>query len=385
MIRESMGRKKFYKKILSNCGLKLLTVKVRRPVRLRKKILRRNNDQKPALTWDELRTCALKQGKMHWAAVIESQSPRYWSELQPLAAIVGRHIHDHNVFEQLLTQYDPELSLPAMHGAEKTFIGKGAGTGSLQVYRRVVIDKVPCFEKIYLNESIGFQKNQWFYTSIFPTLDSSVAHPPRLLHVCRGEKISALYFEYLDVVIPTKAEAVDRIASLCEQFYNLDKKSYTATPAIFRSFWMSYGYSSGVAAIVRIFERDRSQFDTFRLMEEAVKGFKHCFCHGDLSINNLISPNHIIDFDECGIYPFGFDIAKVLVGYLEPSSAKDVEHYLESRFSGIIEGNEWNEFLFTTCFFSFVFSCRDGNYSDLKKELFEMLTVVYKEGLKKMR
>lgn len=374
-----MGQKKIIKKIIRKYGFELHTVRLNRPVRLKKKILRRINNNQPALSWNELRTYALKQRKLQWASVIESASPQSWSELQPLAKIVARHIHDHNVFERLLTQYDPKLSLPNMHKEEKIFIAKGAGAGSLQAYRKVVIDNVPCFEKIYLNESIGLQKSQWFYTSILPIFESSVVQAPKLLHVCRGEKMTVLYFEYLDVILPTKAEALDRIASLCGHFYDLDKKSYAVAPAILRNFWMSYGYSSGVAGIVRIFKRDKNKFDTFRLMEETVKDCRHCFCHGDLSINNLILPNHIIDLDECGIYPFGFDIAKVLVGYLNPVSAKEIQQYLESRFSGIVDGDEWNKFLFTACFFSFVFSCRDGKYSDLKKELFEMLTDLHNE------
>ena len=378
-----MGQKKIIKKIIKKYGFELHTVRLNRPVHLRKKILRRINNNQPALSWNELRNHALKQGKEYWVSVIENISPNSWNELQLLARIIAHHIHDHNIFEQLLAHHDPLLSLPRMQDNEKHFIGKGAGTGSLQVYRKVVVENAPCFEKIYRNESLGLRKNQWFYTAINPHLDSSVIQAPKLIHVCRGKKLTALYFEYIDIALPTKAEALEITANKSKYFHALDQTVYATAPSIFYNFAISYGYSSGVAGILRMFDSDRIKFETFRLMEETVKKNKKCFCHGDLSVVNLSSQNHVIDFDESGIYPFGFDIAKVLIGYLQPKSVDEIKLYIENQFKTFVDTTEWEEFLFATCLFSFVFSSKDGKNSDLKKELFEMLTVLHKEILNK--
>lgn len=268
-----------------------------------------------------------------------------------------------------------------MHKHEKMFIGRGAGTGALRVYRKVVIDSVQCFEKIYHNESIGLIKTEWFYSSILPLLETSTIQAPKILYIAKGEKVSALYFEYIDIIHPTQAQAFERATSLYKIFYNINTNTYTPPSKLFYKFHISYFYSSGVAGILKIFKNDKSKFEAFRLMEETVKECRHCFCHGDLSISNMILPTYTIDFDECGIYPFGFDIARVLVRFLKHLSFNEIEQYLESAFSEIAAGVEWNTFLFSVCFFSFVFSSKNSNYNNLQKELFEILIVLHKKIL----
>lgn len=185
------------------------------------------------------------------------------------------------------------------------------------------------------------------------------------------------------MALSTKAEALEITANKSKYFHALDQIVYTTAPSIFYNFAISYGYSSGVAGLLRMFDSDRSKFETFRLMEETVKKNKKCFCHGDLSVVNLSSQNHVIDFDESGIYPFGFDTAKVLIGYFQPKSVDEIKLYIENQFKTFVDITEWKEFLFATCLFSFVFSSKEGKNSDLKKKLFEMLTVLHKEILNK--
>lgn len=374
-----MNRNKTKRKPLGAVGLEYRTIRITAPFKAKKRILRRIGNPMPPLSWRELLFLAEKKGDAHWSRIIRDLQPGSWYELQLLARIISRHVWDHDRFEQLLRNYDPLLELPPIEAGTKRFIGKGSGTGSLQVYRRVELGGRRCFEKIYRNDALGLQKNLWFYDRVEPQLDRSLVAAPRLLHMAKGGKMSALYFEYLEAQSIDQQAALEKSIAITKHFITIERSVLDSAPADFHDFTMSYGYSLGVAGIVGMFEKRRNRLELFRQMEQAAGQCRRAFCHGDLSMANLSDTSLVIDFDECGIYPAGYDIAKMLLGYLGPSSIDEIKLFLERNFRESLGEAAWPDFLFSTLFFSLVLGSRKGRESTVKNELFGTLATMLQQ------
>lgn len=235
---------------------------------------------------------------------------------------------DHVNYERVLKKIDPWLNLPKVNAQQ--FVGSGAGMGSLNCYRRVVLDGVLAFEKVYEIESDAFRKLDWFHQEVLPKFLCRIS-TPAIRHVAKGNKFAVVYFEYLDCIKPAKPKMLfsEAIRLHCV-FAGFDP---AFTSSAITEFEREIMYDDGVRQLKRLLERTGHNVDHQTQLEWFVSSsaVPRVFAHGDLIPPNFSQTGHLLDFDKCGFYPIGYDIAYMLSKRWRISTVSELERVLDKQ------------------------------------------------------
>lgn len=238
-----------------------------------------------------------------------------WNLLKKYSFIAQFH-RNHRFYEAAISKYD-NISFSDVEGI--TFLANGAGSNSLNSYRIVNLtigDKqFECFEKIYLSDSIQLKKVLWFYKVVYPQIEKNVSCPE--IRLIKGDKISIVYFEWIKNDNKSFQET-DMLTFYCDQLFNsfkqinigadyLEDDNYLAfkfdemfiVSHSFTLLWLKQNYS-------------QKEIDQFVEIYSIILNCRtKIFTHGDIGPSNIIN-NHLIDFDNCGMYVEGFEFATIL-------------------------------------------------------------------------
>lgn len=216
----------------------------------------------------------------------------------------------HSRYLTWLRRYDGKLEMPTVQ--EPTFLGcPGGGSGNLNVYRRGRVGGFVVFEKIYDSHSEHLSRTLWFHQTVLPKLEG-VIKTPRILDVAQGEKITAVYFEYVEGTAVKPVDLIPRVLHFCAS--TTDLSDAMAGQRFDFGFQDNSLYRDGVGMLIQLLRsagRSASLISTLEsyLLRPAVQ---KKFAHADLSPSNVWEDGTILDFDQCGFYPDGYDLSRAL-------------------------------------------------------------------------
>ena len=263
-------------------------------------------------------------------------------------------------YNQLLLFFVPEWDLA---NEQYEFVGKqghGLGESSLSTFRKVEIKNEVLFEKVYFNSYADLHKIVWFQENMYPLLKDRI-RIPKIKKIYRGDLISIVYFEYVNLKeFDDNQEFIQSAIELAKYFNTLSennqayiKQVLIADPLFdFRQHFL-YKQTKEIAknSLTKI------NLDLENL-EKQVATSTLAISHGDLYKTNLFQENNLIDWDAFGFYPIGMEVAFLYQRLLEFGiiERNDFFNWLEINFRQAMTEEKWTEFERNALFFLYVFS-----------------------------
>ena len=286
---------------------------------------------------------------------------RHWSEIpaielkkNSLDAIVDRVRlkKDHNYYNLILKTY-----IPSFEDSFKStgFIGYGVGKENLNCYRKVVFleSNEELFEKVYFTDNDKLKSLLWFdeNTSLRQAQELIIPKVKKVLH---GDFLTAVYFEYVNL-LPLNLEllnsSLNKIAIVLYNnslgFENTDK-----TPTFFKEYQSHNYYKNNIDKTIQKFGK---KIDFCKLNKSIANSF-FVISHGDLSETNVCQDNVVIDWDSCGYFPLGLDIAKIYFRLIVNNEYDtNFEGWLINNYQAHIKEEHWLDLYRNFSYFLLIF------------------------------
>jgi len=265
-----------------------------------------------------------------------------------------KQIGSNKMYSKMLHQLIPGMELKL----DKTsFLGKGLGGGSINVFRKIEENQKLLFEKIYFNKDIELKVNIWFYENLYDTLSADLIIPKIWKHFS-GKKITALYYEYKELapltIMQYQKDSLKILGVLykitCFNEHNDKLKFY---PNYIDSYKRHSFYKKRKSQYKSELDANNIELNN---VEIRLEKSKRIISHGDLNQENVYQGFSVIDWDSCGLFPLGFDSAYVYFQLLNKDiNIEDFETWLFENFQEIIEKSDWDDFLFNNYAFLLLF------------------------------
>ena len=260
---------------------------------------------------------------------------------------------DHEAYERVLSAYDAALSF--RRGAlESDFVGSGKGRYTLNSYRKIVLQDSVLFEKIYLRDSVDWRKCNFFYKHVLSALSGDELSVPRLLDVVSGERLVVSRFEFVDFRAIDESDYIDRLVSVTRRLASFEYDS-TLVLGEFKSLELHFGFERCLRKTQAVLEQIGEKNSVLLKMKERCEAMPRFVGHGDLSLPNMGVGSIVLDWDNFGFYPPGFDLAlgSVLKGELLNAEALNsmVERVFPSFSTRCTFDMLWFSFVFFYCVF----------------------------------
>lgn len=304
-------------------------------------------------------------------------------ELKKVTDALGSAGHQ-KIYNDLLQQFVPEWPKTIQ---KSEFIGSGIGRNSLNTYRKVTLEDGIYFEKIFFTSDPGLQSLTWFYHTLYEPLKGHIKIP-KLKMQYRGEILTIVYYEFLKLSPLPKARREKELVNFSKYLYKtsikLDIKDLKI-PDFLKNF----------AGNHNVYKKNRPMVKTklaennwpISVIEERIKTAKHVLTHGDINHRNAFCDKVLIDWDDFGIYPIGFDPALTYYYRLKRNEVHDdFTAWLKVNFAGSIHEEDWADFMRNSVYFLYVFGqsvlFTQNRYSSLEKKLLKSLKLIFKENVR---
>lgn len=261
--------------------------------------------------------------------------------------------HDHRAYEQALMQYDDEVSFEESYSAVG-FVGSGKGQHTLNSYRKLNFDGRMLFEKIYSIDSLDWRKCHYFYEQIHPRLNGSGICVPALLWRLCGNRLVVARFEFIDFSTVDSECYVEEVVRLTNSMASLGPVGADAPPE-FQDLTQHFGFQRCFQKSVRVIEKAREKVGILTLMRKQCEALPRFVGHGDLSRPNMGGDGLVLDWDNFGFYPPGFDLALALVLKDDLLGEDELVSFARQGYEGVREYCTFDEFWFSLVFFYGVF------------------------------
>lgn len=261
---------------------------------------------------------------------------------------------DHEAYERVLSAYDAALSFRP--GAlESDFVGSGKGRYTLNSYRKIVLQDSVLFEKIYLRDSVDWRKCSFFYKHVLPGLHGDELSVPRLLDVVSGERLVVSRFDFVEFLAIDERDYIDRLVSITQRLASFEYSS-ALVPEEFESLDLHFGFERCLRKTQVVLEQQTGEKNSVLFqMKGRCEAMPRFVGHGDLSLPNMGVGSIVLDWDNFGFYPPGFDLAlgAVLKGELLDVDALNlmVERVFPSFAGRCTFEMLWFSFVFFYCVF----------------------------------
>lgn len=246
--------------------------------------------------------------------------------------------------------------------------GYGIGVSSLPAFRKIKTKNELWFEKVYFSDHPDLQRNIFFYNHIYPLLKEKL-QIPKLQKLISGEWLSIVYFDFLKLQkIEKTEELIQEMIAVSLILYQKSKKyqeeiSQLSFPAFIQDFTTHFEYQKNKKLAEKELLKYNISFD--EIEEEINQSFK-VLTHGDIFHTNIFQNKTLIDWDNFGIYPIGFDVAALYYRLLWRNQVdKDFEKWLINNYKNKIDSIHWKVFKRNSFFFLFVFTQKLFKDSDL--------------------
>lgn len=274
-------------------------------------------------------------------------------------------------YQNLLSILVPSLDLKI---DESQFVGSGIGASSLNSFRKVKSGKELYFEKVYFNSSVDLKRIFWFQDHVSVLLNDKVKSP-RILKTFKGELVTIVYFEYLELQVLSSDKKEMALIELSKALYsstflNGDQFEKSNVPDFISKYRSHFQYVRNIDKVKQALNLSKSDINE---IESRIDATKRTLTHGDIQETNAFENSVLIDWDSFGIYPIGLEIAFLFFRLLvDGKKDDDFIGWLEKNYSSVVDKNDWEDFKMNSLYFLYVFSVgllNKGLHPDLKKEL----------------
>ncbi len=240
-------------------------------------------------------------------------------------AQLARCLEDHVQFEEACLVYDADICLK---GGEKCqFIGRGRGENSLNVYRKIWDAQGSClFEKVLFKPSNDYQRIIFFQKAIMPLLGNDFIKVPRVREIREGNRLAAVYWDHVEFaekgcIKKKRMEAIENILRDLSRL-NLENESNLGCDVF--DYSSVQAYREGVDYLSRIINSKKMGVGIDDLLHVGLVDERRVISHGDLYEENYNHQGWVWDWDRCGYYPIGFDLAWAMINIIEFNTFDDI-------------------------------------------------------------
>ncbi|REL24201.1 hypothetical protein DYD21_19670 [Rhodohalobacter sp. SW132] len=259
-------------------------------------------------------------------------------------------------YERIIIAYDRDIQICSYSDCrEATFEGSGFSTAVLNSYRKLMLKEQVLFEKIYFNERKKIIL--FFRDTIQPQLIEQGVKTARLVRLNEGDKLFATYFEYFDLKTLDSDEYLEKATDVAARIVKVNLSESTDIP----NSRLKYNKNTFTDALENL--QNELEFrvpDISNLLSESdiyiSRYVKRCLNHGDLSDKNTFKEGKVIDWDNFGWYPIGYDFG-LIIG-LSTQSGLTLEEYLQIEqklYHKVSDLIQLKDFQISLAFFTAVF------------------------------
>lgn len=260
---------------------------------------------------------------------------------------------NHEAYERVLGAYDSGLNF-SQEALERHFVGAGRGRYTLNSYRKIVMQGATLFEKIYLRDSVDWRKCDFFYEHVLPGLCGDELSVPRLLDVVSGEHLVVSRFDFVEFLVVDERDYIDRLVSVTQRLASFECDSALVSCEL-KSLELHFGFERCFRKTQAVLEQAGEKNSLLLQMKGRCETMPRFVGHGDLSLPNMGVGSIVLDWDNFGFYPPGFDLAlgAVLKGDLLDADALNsmVERVFPSFAKRCTFEMLWFSFVFFYCVF----------------------------------
>lgn len=261
---------------------------------------------------------------------------------------------DHIFYDSLLKNMVPSWNIEYQTAL---FFGKGMGESSLDSYRKIRINNIDYYEKVYFSKSPDLKTVIWFSENIARLLSHKIitANPSLIF---KGDELTILYFPFLKLEELEESEKEQRLIGFSKDLYEISlnneiKGDESWIPESFLDVKEYFLYRRNF----KIAKRKLKALNlSIKKIEKAVFNSKRVLTHGDLNEGNGFKNNILIDWDAFGFYPIGLEAAYLYYRmHLRKSGILDHMQWVNHHYGKSVKKEDWEIFKANYNYFLFVF------------------------------
>lgn len=281
-----------------------------------------------------------------WAVI-----PSVEHKINMLKAIIkrARIKKDHDYYDLILKTYIPDIDLSYR---EAKFVGYGEGKENTNCYRQLIskAGHSILFEKAYFTDSEKLHNLLWFEENILEKKIGKLV-TPRIINVFKSSFLTIINFEYLTLEVIDEKKLSEKLNLTALALYDSSIDLAVIMPDFLKDFTKHNYYKRNIdKAANKLIDIDVCAF-----IDDIKKGL-YVLSHGDLSESNVYQDGVVIDWDSCGFFPFGLDVAKIYYRMIVNHAYKvDFEAWLIENYKKHIKSEHWLALYKNFIFFLFVF------------------------------
>lgn len=306
---------------------------------------------------------------------------KYWTFLTAC-------LEQHEIYERLLKRFDPNIDIVRAAHPNACFFGSGHGQSTLNAYRLLPLpghlSVGKCvFEKIYSNGFSDIQRVQWLERHFGAYLRSAGVYLPQLLDVQEGDQLTATYAERITGRRLANRKVLSRGLQVVKTLWEAPLGSVDV-PAEVTNLHSKYKSAlSGARRWLESHQPDKAaSFD--RLAAEIETAFPRVLSHGDLHGKNMLSTGAILDWDNCGVFPVGYDFGMLFSKSWKAVAPESIETFIVASLDAAASDEGVIDIVTGTMFFTFVFGTDTKSqlsFSDLHRLLNRLLSAADKDDV----
>lgn len=271
--------------------------------------------------------------------------------------------NDHKYYDLILSSYIPNFETSYR---KAKFIGFGIGKENLNCYRKILsISNQNLFEKVYYSGNDKLESLFWLEKNIHFTDEDEIIKP-EIKSVHAGDFLTAVYFKYLDIAHIGSGELDRTLNKVALNLYsksNKEKYKEDFFPDYFKNYKLHNYYKNNIEKAA---EKLNGVLDVIQCTKKIDEGF-YVISHGDLSESNVCQSNVVIDWDSCGFFPLGLDIAKIYFRLIVNARYSiNYKAWLENNYKESLRNEHWQDLQRNFSYFLFVF-IQDPSLKQTKK------------------
>ncbi|AFL81709.1 phosphotransferase family protein [Aequorivita sublithincola DSM 14238] len=264
--------------------------------------------------------------------------------------------NNHSYYDSLLQKFVPSWKLDI---SRAFFITEsGGGESSLNTFRKVRVDSHWLFEKVYFNSCNDVKRIKWLDKHLSIRLLEFGIKLPELHWTFEGEAFTIAYFDFFDLHNLTSFEVENDLLEIVKRLYQVSEgttliKNKYADIEYLNDFINHFEYKNSIKTAENRFLKHGILIKEF---EQKAKKSKFIITHGDLHEKNVYKGFVVIDWDNVGLYPIGFEVAFIYYRLLNSGRINNFSpEWLENKFKNTIQVNDWLDFERNFFYFLFIF------------------------------
>lgn len=265
--------------------------------------------------------------------------------------------NNHKEYELLLKHFVPAWNIEAEN---RGFVGKGFSISGFNSYRRIELSDSILFEKVYFNSFMDLSKILWFQQVFYPIVSQRL-NIPSIINVYKGDIISIVNYEYLDLIpVKNPEELENSLIRFTKDLYELsfeEKHSIEkeTIPSFIKNYQYHFQYNSYAHLAEQLLFRQGVNVEE---VERLINTFPKVITHGDIYAGNAFDKNTLIDWDSFGFYPIGFDVAFAYCRIILKNKNRQVDslQWLSDNFKDGVDQSSWSAFELSFSYFLLIFA-----------------------------